>query len=98
DDGIRDDLVTGVQTCALPISGVGDSRASSTLGTAHAAVRSTSRSRAAMSPGIGAASGPTLRSASGAHSAEGIITPGLRMHPGSYDRFTSRNNAITSGP
>src|SRR5947208_14385713 len=25
EDGIRDDLVTGVQTCALPISGDGDS-------------------------------------------------------------------------
>src|SRR5215216_503941 len=31
EDGIRDDLVTGVQTCALPISGHG----AGTIGSAH---------------------------------------------------------------
>src|SRR5207244_5520004 len=31
EDGIRDDLVTGVQTCALPISDVGDATAAAGL-------------------------------------------------------------------
>src|SRR5690606_40410485 len=38
EDGIRDFHVTGVQTCALPISGVGKSHLAQALG--HQAVRS----------------------------------------------------------
>src|SRR5258708_23773897 len=37
EDGIRDDLVTGVQTCALPISGWVRARARSLVSDAHAA-------------------------------------------------------------
>src|SRR3989442_8575055 len=48
-----------------------------------------------MSSGIGAASGPTFKSASGAQSAAGSITPGLRIERGSYARFTSWNSVIT---
>src|ERR1051325_4120309 len=78
------------------VSGVG--RDSSSFGVPHAAVRSTSRSRLAMSSGMAAASGPTLSAARGGQAVAGMITPGLRMDSGSYARFTRPKRSITSAP
>src|SRR5690606_39739452 len=59
-DGIRDFHVTGVQTCALPISGCGGSRRRSPTPPPAPAARSTTGAR---SPGWNAATGGSPRSA-----------------------------------
>src|SRR5216117_2366135 len=91
DPGLAEDL-HGVGQ----VSGVW--RANSGFGVAHAALRSTSRSRVAMSSGIAAAPSPTFSASSGDQSAAGMITPGLRIDSGSYARLTSRHSAMTSVP
>src|SRR5258706_134417 len=57
--------------------------ASSRFGVAHAALRSTSRSRVAMSSGKTAAPAPILRATTGDQSVAGMITPGFKMDSGS---------------
>src|SRR5258708_30720418 len=61
EDGIRDDLVTGVQTCALPISWKPISRA--TTGSVSAAIASSSTTRSMAPSGLRTFRGPIYQTA-----------------------------------
>src|SRR5947207_15348014 len=87
DPGLAEDL-HGVGQ----VSGVW--RANSGFGVAHAALRSTSRSRVAMSSGIAAAPSPTFSASRGDQSVAGMITPGLKMVSGWLGRSTWRNSPL----
>src|SRR5207244_10542295 len=78
EDGIRDDLVTGVQTCALPISPARRRKSGTTSSRCRKAVsniprRSRSRSRS------------SSRASSGGRSARRTIAPG-KCRPRSEER------------